>query len=98
MFLTTTKTSENKRIDQDGAMRALGVMNQRVNEPLSDYLQPFMNAKDALTLLDIPLPEEETMATKYIQSLDPARYTDMLTYLHNELSNRRDLFPFLSYR
>ena len=33
------------------------------------------------------------MATTYIQGLDPARYTEMHTYLHNELSNGRDLFP-----
>ena len=93
VFLITTKTSGNKRIDQDGAMRALSGMKQRVNESLSDYLQRFINAKDTFTLLDIPLPTEEIMATTYIQGLDPARYTDMLTYLHNELSNGRDLFP-----
>ena len=52
-----------------------------------------MNAKDTFILLDIPLPTEEIIATTYIQGLDPARYTDMLTYLQNELNNGRDLSP-----
>ena len=33
------------------------------------------------------------MATTFIQGLDNSKYSDFLTYLHNELSNGRDLFP-----
>ena len=68
-------------------------MRQRQNENLGDYLQRFNNAKDAYTLLGLTLPREESLAITYIQGLDPSKYSDLLTYLHNELSNGRDIFP-----
>ena len=52
------KNKLKKRIDQDGAMRAQSGLKQRVNEPLTDHLQRFMNATDACILFDIPLLAE----------------------------------------
>ena len=62
VFITTTKASGNKRIDQDTAVRQLSNMRQRQNENLGDYLQRFNNAKDAYTLLGLTLPREESLA------------------------------------
>ena len=44
VFLTTTKTAGNIRVDQDAAIRTLSGMRQRNNESLSDYQQRFINA------------------------------------------------------
>ena len=55
-----------------------------------DYQQRFTNAKETYTLLDISLPTESIMATRYIQGLDSLKYSDFLAYLHNELSNGRE--------
>ena len=33
------------------------------------------------------------LATGFIQGLDAARYSDLLTYFSNEYSNGRDLYP-----
>ena len=93
VFITTTKASGNKRIDQDTAVRQLSNMRQRQSENLGEYLQRFNNAKDTYTLLGLTLPREESLAITYIQGLDPSKYSDLLTYLHNELSNGRDIFP-----
>ena len=93
VFITTTKTAGNIRVDQDAAIRTLSGMRQRNNESLPDYQQRFLNAKETYILLDIPLPSESIMATTFIQGLDTSKYSDFLTYLHNELSNGRDLFP-----
>ena len=44
VFLTTTKTAGNIRVDQDAAIRTLPGMRRRNNESLSDYQQRFINA------------------------------------------------------
>ena len=93
VFLTNTKASGNKRIYQDTAVRQLSNMKQRQNENFGDYLQRFNNAKDTYTLLGLSLPTEESLAISYIQGFDPSKFADLLTYLYNELSNGRDLFP-----
>ena len=68
-------------------------MKQKQNENLRDYLQRLNNTKDTYTLLGLSLPTEESLAITYSQGLDPSKFSDLLTYLYNELSNRRDLFP-----
>ena len=68
-------------------------MKQKQNENLRDYLQCLNNAKDTYTLLGLSLPTEESLAITYIQGLDPSKFSDLPTYLYNELSNGRDLFP-----
>ena len=93
VFITTTKVYGNKRIDQDTAARQLSNMRQRQSENLGDYLHRLNNAKGTYTLLGLTLPWEESLSITYIQCLEPSKYSDFLIYLHNELSNGRDIFP-----
>ena len=93
VFPTTTNKAGNIRADQYAAIRILSGMRQRNNESLPDYQQRFTNTKETYILLDIPLPSESIMVTTFIRGLDTSKYSDFLTYLHNELSIGRDLFP-----
>ena len=93
MFLITTKTTGSKRLDQDNAIQTFATLRQRTNESISDFAQRVKAAVDTYILLKITAPTDENQATRFVQGLDPARYSTMQTHFMSELNNGRDIYP-----
>ena len=93
VFLITTKTTGSKRLDQDNAIQTFATLRQRTNESISDFAQRVKAAVDTYILLKITAPTDENQATRFVQGLDPARYSTMQTHFMNELNNGRDIYP-----
>ena len=90
VFLITTKT---KRLDQDNAIQTFATLRQRTNESISDFAQRVKASVDTYILLKITAPTDENQATRFVQGLDPAKYSTMQTHFMNELNNGRDICP-----
>ena len=93
VFILTSKTSGNRRIDQDNAATAFANMHQRSGESTIDYLARFRIAVESYEMLSLEPPRQEVQAMRFIQGLDSIRYGTMQTYFGNELLIGRDLYP-----
>lgn len=93
VYLVTTKASGNKRIDQDAANVAFANLKQRQGESILDYGSRADNIIEAFKLLDLTPPSPPTMAMRFTQGLDPAKYGSMQNTFTNELHFGRDLYP-----
>jgi hypothetical protein len=93
VFILTSKTSGNRRVDQDNAATAFSNMHQRAGESTIDYLARFRISVESYEMLSLDPPSQEIQAMRFIQGLDNIRYGAMQTYYGNELLIGRDLYP-----
>ena len=92
-FILTSKTSGNRRIDQDTAATTFSTMKQRNGESTNEYLARFRVAVESYEMLGLEPPSQEVQSMRFIQGLDSARFGAMQTYFGNELLLDRDLYP-----
>lgn len=92
VFVTTSKSSGNKRIDQDTASMNFANLRQRGNESTTEFLARFRILVDTFSMLGLPTPSESVQAMRFTQGLDSARYGTMQAYFANEMMLKRDLY------
>ena len=59
-----------------------GILRSMTSKELDEKLEQLFTA-----------PIDENKATRFVQGLDPARYSTMQTHFMNELNNGRDIYP-----
>ena len=92
VFVTTSKSSGNKRIDQDTASTNFANLRQRGNESTNEFLARFRISVDTFSMLGLTTPSESIQAMRFTQGLDSARYGTMQAYFANEMMLKRDLY------
>ena len=93
VFLITAKSTGSRRLDRDNAAHNFATLRQRGNETVQAFAQRLCAATDTYTLLEMDAPSGEIQATRFVQGLDPSRYSTMQTHFMNELNNGRDIYP-----
>ena len=93
VFLITTKTIGSKSLDEDNAIQPFATLRQRTNKSISDFAQRLKAAVDTYIVLKLTAPTDKNQAMRFVQGLDPARYSTMQMHFMNELNNGRDIYP-----
>ena len=80
VFLITAKPTGSRRLDRDKAAHNFATLRQRGNETVQAFAQRLRAATDTCTLLGIDASSGEIQAPRFVQGLDPSRYSTMQTH------------------
>ena len=92
VHVTTSRTIGNTFVDQNNLTINFANIRQKPHESVNDFKSRINNMIDSYDAIQLPRPDEKTIASCFVHGLDYDRYDSLKVYLGNELANGRNLY------